>query len=141
MTGDTLERLRLEHHPECFLSRTAGGGGLGVRFLSRDDATVEATVHCPAAWEGYRGLVHGGIIAALLDGAMTNALFAGGTVAVTAEITVRYRHPLPLGAQATVTGRITRREPPLYLAAASISSDGVVHATCTGKFMRRTDDG
>ena len=135
--SEKLEALRSLHHPRCFVGRAPGDFGLGVRFEAVSDASVEATVACPPAWEGYPGLVHGGIIASLLDGAMTNALFARGTVAVTAEVTLRYRHPLPLGRTATVVGCVTQCEPPLYLAEARIISGEVVHATCTGKFMRR----
>jgi uncharacterized protein (TIGR00369 family) len=118
--------------------------GLGVRFAMREDAGVEATVSCPPSWEGYPGLVHGGIIAALLDGAMTNALFARGTVAVTAEAKIRYWRPLPLGRLVTVVGHVTACEPPLYLVEARITSGGsgeVVHATCTAKFMRAAGGG
>ncbi|MCG6956588.1 MAG: PaaI family thioesterase [Gemmatimonadetes bacterium] len=132
----TLERLRNLHHPRCFVGRDESDFGLGVRFDMRPDGGVEATVGCPPSWEGYPGMVHGGVIASLLDGAMTNALFARGTVAVTAEVKVRYWHPLPLGRSATVVGLVTQCEPPLYLVEARITCGDTVHATCTGKFMR-----
>ena len=135
----TLEDFRNHQHPRCFVARCPEELGLGVRFTVRGDASVEARVACPAAWEGYPGLVHGGVIASLLDGAMTNALFARGTAAVTAEAKIRYWHPLRLGESATVEGRVTRCEPPLYLVEARIASGPsgeTVHATCAGKFMR-----
>ena len=135
----SLERLRALHHPRCFVARDLEDFGLGVHFVVRPDSGVEATVSCPAAWEGYPGLVHGGIIASLLDGAMTNALFARGTVAVTAEVTIRYRRPLRVGQTATVAGLVTQREPPLYIAEARVTSGEGVHATCTAKFMRTSE--
>ena len=137
LPGEVLDHLRRLHHPRCFVRRAEEDLGLGVRFTVRSDSGVEAMVSCPAWWEGYPGLVHGGIIATLLDAAMTNALFAGGTVAVTAEVKIRYLHPLPLGSSATVVGHVTRREPPLYLVEARITSEETVHATCAGKFMRK----
>jgi len=137
LRSDKLVRLRDLHHPRCFVGRHERSFGLGVRFSVRSDSAVQALVSCPTSWEGYPGMVHGGIIASLLDAAMTNALFARGTVAVTAEVNIRYRHPLPLGRSVTVEGRVTQCEPPLYLVEARITSDGVVHATCTGKFMRK----
>jgi hypothetical protein len=84
----TLQRLREVHHPRCFVGRDERDFGPGVRFDGRPDGGVEATVGCPPSWEGYGGMVQGGIIASLLDGAMTNALFARGTAAVTVT-----RHP------------------------------------------------
>ena len=61
-------------------------------------------------------------------------------LAVTAEVKIRYRKPLPLGRTAKVVARVSRCEPPLYIAEARITSGDVVHATCTGKFMR-VDEG
>lgn len=135
-----LEAFRTVHHPRCYVARAREELGLGVRFASRPDSAVEATISCLGAWEGYPGLVHGGIIASLLDGAMTNALFARGIAAVTAEVKIRYWHPLRLGQTASVTGEVTQCEPPLYLTEARITSGGVVHATCTAKFMRMPED-
>jgi len=132
---DTLESTRRRHHPRCFVSRPPDQFGLGVLFRVLADGCVEATVVCPPSWEGYPGLAHGGIVASVLDGAMTNALFARGVVAVTAEVKIRYWRPLRLGTSATIVGQVTRREPPLYLAEARIASDEGVYATCSGKFM------
>jgi uncharacterized protein (TIGR00369 family) len=140
VAGQRLERLRGLHHPRCFVGRDEDAFGLGVRFVVRPDGCVEATVSCPARWEGYAGVVHGGIIASLLDGAMTNALFARGTVAVTAEAKIRYWRPLPVGGRALVVGEVTQCEPPLYLTEARITSGSTVHATATAKFMRIPDD-
>jgi uncharacterized protein (TIGR00369 family) len=134
-----LERLRTLHHPRCFVARDHEDFGLGVQFSLHPDSGVEATVSCPASWEGYAGLVHGGIIASLLDGAMTNALFARSTVAVTAEVKIRYRRPLRVGQPATVEARVTQCEPPLYIVEARVTSEEGVHATCTGKFMRMSE--
>ena len=140
-SDEELARFRDLHHPRCFVARDERDFGLGVCFTVRPDAGVETTVRCPASWEGYPGLAHGGIIASLLDGAMTNALFARGTAAVTAEVKIRFWHPLPLDRSATVVGLVTQCEPPLYVVEARITSGEVVHATCTGKFMRLMESG
>lgn len=132
----TLEDLRHAHHPNCFVSRTDSGPGLGVHFAADADGAVQAELAPPAWWEGFTGVVHGGIIASLLDGAMVNALFARGTVAMTAELTIRYWRPWPVAQPATATGRVVRCEPPLYYAEASIASGGRVVASAKGKFMR-----
>jgi len=134
--AETLVRLRHAHHPNCFVSRAAAELGLDVRFAACGDETVEAAISAPASWEGFPGLVHGGIIAALLDSAMVNALFARGTVALTAELNVRYWQPLPVGQPAVVYGQVVRCEPPLYLGEARIVSANKLIASCKGKFMR-----
>ena len=96
-----------------------------------------ADIACPKLWEGYPGMVHGGIIASLLDGAMTHCLFAMDISAVTADLHVRYRHALQLGQPAIVEAKVTRHIPPVYVLEAKITQEQVVCSTATGKFMDR----
>jgi uncharacterized protein (TIGR00369 family) len=119
------------------VARPGDAGGLGLRFSKLGEGRVEDTTTCPEAWEGYPGLVHGGIIASLLDGAMTNALFARGVAAVTGELSVRYRGPLRLGRATRILGEVTRSRPPLHLARARIFQDGELRVEGEGKFMAR----
>jgi acyl-coenzyme A thioesterase PaaI-like protein len=69
----------------------SNAAGLAVHFNMASDGSVTALYCGLPEVEGYPGLLHGGVIAALLDGAMTNCLFAHGTVALTVELNVRYR--------------------------------------------------
>ena len=80
-------------------------------------------------------MLHGGVISALLDGAMTNCLFARGIVALTAELVVRFRHPVAINAPVSVIGRITRSASPLHMLEAEIRQRGEIMAVGKGKFM------
>lgn len=86
--------------------------------------------------EGYRGLVHGGIIATLLDGAMTQCLFAGGIRALTAELKVRFRQPLSLGEQVRVRGWRVSSVHGLHRMRAEITVGRSVLASAEGKFLQ-----
>jgi uncharacterized protein (TIGR00369 family) len=132
-----LERTRQAEHPLCIVCGRANECGLGLHFLLRDDGSVEARFECKEHFQGYEGLLHGGVISSLADGAMTNCLFAHGVIAVTAEITVRFRHPIALHACLVVRARITRSQAPLHTVEAEIVQDGLVKAKATGKFMER----
>ena len=133
-----LERTQRAEHPFCIVCGRANGCGLGLRFSLRDDGGVEARFECKARFQGYEGLLHGGVTSLLLDGAMTNCLFARGIVAVTAEITVRFRHPIALDEPLVVQAHIIRSQAPLHIAEAHIVQAGEVKATGTGKFMERS---
>ena len=106
-----------------------------LEFTSLVDGRVRAFFDCDRAFEGYVGSLHGGVISALLDGAMTHCIFAHGHAGVTAELKVRYRHPVVTDHPATVRGRISRCSPPLYLMEAELLQDGQVKATAEAKFM------
>jgi len=131
-TAGTIQRL---HHGNCIICGHERASGFQVEYLPAGHDRVQASVTCPGVWEGYRGLVHGGIIASLLDGAMTHCLFTCGIVAVTADMHVRYRHPLRLHSPASVTAELSRESPPLYIVKSQIHQDQQLRATAVGKFM------
>ena len=113
----------------------ANDRGLHLHFVLLEDGSVQASFDCGEAFEGYAGSLHGGVISALLDGAMTHCIFAQGHAAVTAELKVRYRHPVVTSRIAVVRGWMKRSSPPLYLMEAKLLQDGKVKATATAKFM------
>jgi acyl-coenzyme A thioesterase PaaI-like protein len=81
--------------------------------------------------------MHGGMIASLLDGAMTNCLFAHGHIAMTGELKVRYREPVIIGEEMLLRAWITRSQPPLHLLEAELKQEGCVKATASAKFVER----
>jgi uncharacterized protein (TIGR00369 family) len=131
---DLLERTRQAAHPQCIVCGSTTECGLGLRFELRDDG-VEACFECKAQFQGYKGLLHGGVTSSLLDGAMTNCLFAHGIVAMTGEMTVRFRHPIEVDTPLVVRAHITRSQVPLHIVEAQVVQDGQVKAKATGKFM------
>jgi len=136
---DLLEQTSESQHPHCIVCGRAADCGLGLRFRSLPDGAVEAAFGCPARCQGYEGVLHGGVTSSLLDGAMTNCLFAHGLVAVTAEMTVRFRHPIATGEPLRVRASISRSQSPLHIVEARIVQAGRVKAKATGKFMEKAN--
>ena len=134
---DSLHRLRACTHPNCVVCGTANGRGLRLDFHRSDSGCVQATFDCNKAYEGYADVLHGGVVSALLDGAMTNCLFAHDHPGVTAELTVRFRHPVAIGAVATIRAWIVERVPPLYVLKAELLQNGRLMAEAQGKFMEQ----
>jgi acyl-coenzyme A thioesterase PaaI-like protein len=94
------------------------------------------------AWEGFRGIVHGGVVSTVLDEAMSKAVAATGIEALTAELRVRYRLPVNSGATFQIRGWIVKRSKRLIQTEASLcSSDGKVHARAWGSFLCLTQTG
>jgi acyl-coenzyme A thioesterase PaaI-like protein len=109
--------------------------GLRQEFTLQPDGSVEGAFDDGEAFEGYPGLLHGGVTAALLDGAMTNCLFAHGVEALTAELTVRYREPVAIGGRITTRACLTDSHGRLHLLRADLKQEGRVKATALGKFV------
>ena len=99
---------------------------------------VSARFDCNEIFQSYPGVIHGGIISLLLDGAMTNCMFARNIKAVTGMLTVRYRHPVSINRTAEISAKLIRSSPPLYYLEAELSQDRKILVKASGKFMERS---
>jgi acyl-coenzyme A thioesterase PaaI-like protein len=132
-----LKALQGQCHPFCLVCSGSNPYGLALAFEAGAKGELKATFHPNAALEGYQGLLHGGVTASLLDGIMTNCLFAHGVAALTAELRVRYREPVALGPKILLRAWIEESHPPLYLLSSELIQEGCLRATASAKFMKR----
>jgi uncharacterized protein (TIGR00369 family) len=98
----TLSRYQEQR---CFVCGKNNGIGLHLTFRLEEDVTYSEFVPQPDH-QGYDGIVHGGILAALLDDAMANCLWLRGVSAVTAKMALRYREPVQVGTRLFIYGRL-----------------------------------
>jgi acyl-coenzyme A thioesterase PaaI-like protein len=131
-----LRSTRLRAHPRCAVCSPANPASLGQDFALQPDGSVESVFAATAPFEGYSGLLHGGIAAALMDGAMTNCLFAHGVQALTAELTVRYREPITIPGNITTRATLTQTHGRLYLLRAELASRGASQSHRARKIYR-----
>ena len=75
----------------CFACGPDNPHGLRLRFATGETGE-SVTAWVPEAFtEGFRGIVHGGVVSTVLDEAMSKAVAAAGLPALTAELRVRLR--------------------------------------------------
>ena len=137
MDRDNLRHARDRMHPRCVVCSPANLAGLRTEFVLQPDGSVTGEFPGGVGFEGYPGLLHGGVTAALLDGAMTNCLFAHGIEAVTAELTIRYRHPVDVRGSIAVRASLTESHGDLHLLRAELRQEGQIKATALGKFIEK----
>jgi acyl-coenzyme A thioesterase PaaI-like protein len=135
--GSAERPIRASCHAGCVVCGPGSPLGLGLCFIMREDGAVESRCDCPASLAGYPDQLHGGVVAMLLDSAMTNCLFAHDHEAVTAELVVRYRSPVATKQGATLRSWIERIHPRLSLVAAELVQNGKVRASASAKFVER----
>lgn len=92
----------------CFLCGLQNPVGLKLAF-HEDQESGEVRVECqiPAEYQGYPGIVHGGIVAALLDEVAGRAVMIEGgdeNLMATLRLTIRYRRPTPTETPLTIVG-------------------------------------
>lgn len=90
----------------CFVCGVENSTGLGMNFYTVSDGEVEATHIVRDDFQGYPGIVHGGIIASMMDETMGRVFMDGEPprFMVTAELKIRYKKPVPINTPIKITG-------------------------------------
>ncbi len=136
-----MKTIQPQVHPQCIICGSRHPQGFRLKFNAHADGHVEASFPCKRLYQGYEGYLHGGVIASLLDSAMTNCLFAHGRACLTGELTIRFLKPVIVNQPVIVSARITRSLPPLYHTEAGVQQNGQIMAKATAKFMEASGTG
>lgn len=122
-------------HEHCVVCGPHDPLALKLAFRPDPAGGVSTPVAAHAGLQGYTGFVHGGVISALLDAAMTHCLFHAGVRAMTAELLVRFPQPVPCTAELRLRGWIVAAKPPLYRLKAELRRDGRLVAWADRRYL------
>ncbi len=92
----------------CFVCGLENPAGLHLHFYETAPGEVTATYTAPEHFQGYPGVLHGGIVATLLDEITGRALMGppeNPRFMYTAKIEVKYRRNVPLGVPLRLVGK------------------------------------
>jgi uncharacterized protein (TIGR00369 family) len=127
----------LRDNERCYVCGTENPEGLGVHFeIDRDTRSISARFTPRDVHQGFEGIVHGGVLSALLDEAMAKLSVALGIPAVTAEMTVKFKAAAAPGEELLITGRLVEETRRLVRAEAAIERGPVIVAEAKGKLIR-----
>ncbi len=123
-------------NPACIVCGPENPRGLKLRFHSLSDGVVAAEWTPTRDWEGFKGIIHGGIISTVLDEAMSQAVSARGWPALTCELRVRLRRHVAPGETLQVRAWVADRQRRKILTeAALVNSRGEEHAHAWAVFL------
>jgi len=115
----------------CFCCGRDNPIGLKLKFR-KTDGTVSTEFTPHKLLQGWAGFVHGGIIACLLDEAMSYAAYLEGINCITAKMEVRLKQLVMVDEPLVITGAITRKTRKLVETRADVSlKDGTSVAEST----------
>jgi acyl-coenzyme A thioesterase PaaI-like protein len=124
----------------CFGCGDLNPKGLKLAFRIEDGAAVAEFDPDPHS-QGYPGLMHGGVVAAVLDEAMGWAIYGQGIWAMTARMQMRFRQSVLLSRRLRVTARVTNQRHGLVEARAELrDASGALLAEGEGAFLRVTPE-
>ncbi len=137
-------RLLANYHP-CFVCGHENPTGLHASFY-RDEDRVIAFCEFQEHHAGYKGIVHGGLICAILDEAL-GRIVASITkkMVFTGSLNVRFHRPLLMGTAIQIEATMDKeqRHPKLYWQASGklFSKDtNEVYASAQGRFFKIAEE-
>lgn len=117
-----------------FVGGALNGFSMGFRYRREGDETVAETSFGPA-FEGPPDRVHGAVVSAAMDEAMSLVLLLVGQPAYTANLTVRFRAAAPLDQPVQFRSRLVERDGrKLRITCEATSAEGVF-AEADGLFI------
>lgn len=131
-------------YQRCFVCGHRNPYGLHLVFRLEND-TVVADFQPREEHQGFPGIIHGGIVAALLDETLgrTSMLANSPQWSTTGRLEVRYRRSVPYGPLLRVRASLTKQRGRMIQATGMLSladDESVVFAESQGSFMTLSPD-
>jgi uncharacterized protein (TIGR00369 family) len=131
--------MAFESYGNCFVCGENNPGGLRLHFdIDKEKQTLKTIFVATPIYQGYDGVVHGGIITTLLDEAMAKLAYELGYKVMTASMEIRFKNPAPILEPLHVFGQITDVDRRLIRAKARVTrEDGTILATATSTLLNQ----
>ena len=125
----------------CFACGDLNADGLRVKFEYPEPGRCRAGFVAVPKFQGWRGILHGGIIATLLDEAFAHARGGPGRgegeAAVTAEMTIKFKKPVRTGERVVIEGRVVGEHGRVVECESTLSDEsGAILASAAGKLIK-----
>ncbi len=130
-----VSRRHARLNPNCVVCGVRNPRGLRLTF--QEGLNGVHSLWVPAeGWESFQGTVHGGIITAVLDEAMSKAVIARNWEALTVDLRVRFHGRVTPGENLRVHGWVVEKQRRRILTEATlINGTGVERAHAWAKFL------
>ncbi len=123
----------------CLVCGVENALGLHARFYELDDGELLGVFTPRDEHQSYPGRLHGGVASTMLDETVGRAILVRqpGAWGVTAELTLRFRRPVPLKGELRCVARITRDTRRLFEGSGELLlADGTVAVEARGKYLK-----
>ena len=132
--------MRFKSDGNCFVCGKNNPNGLQLSFeINKEKQSLKSTFITSPTFQGWDGIVHGGMVSTLLDEAMSKLVYELGHQAVTASLEVRFKKPAPILEPLSIHGEITEVSKRLIRAKAYVAKeDGTILATGISTFVKNS---
>lgn len=136
--NDSSEPFLIVDDGMCFACGVKNPKGLNLRFtVYPQKRRIETRLIPSSEFQGWKGIVHGGIIATILDELMAKIAHEMGFKAVTATLEIRFRNFALVSEELFAFGEILRIEKRIiYAQAQALKTDGTIIAEASAKLLK-----
>ncbi|HWR21377.1 MAG TPA: PaaI family thioesterase [Verrucomicrobiae bacterium] len=121
----------------CFVCGKQNGAGLHLEFELIGDDRIRTEFTPPKRFQGWKDVLHGGIIATILDEVMVNCAYLRQIMAVTTKLQITLRRPAAIGERLIFYGQILKQGTRTVNMKAWVEQeDGTIVAEATGLLMK-----
>jgi acyl-coenzyme A thioesterase PaaI-like protein len=129
--------IELPHTAGCLVCGRDNPHGLHLSSLVDPDTGIVSTTFSPAPHHiGFESIIHGGILATVVDELMVwSAIWSTGKACVAAELSLRFIEKAAVGRPLQVVAKITRQRSRLIETSAEIFDGPVLICSAMGKYV------
>lgn len=130
---------KIKYNHGCFVCGENNPKGLKLKFFL--DGEKVCTEFMPTeTYQGWPGILHGGITGTILDEVMSQCVQTLGYNGLTARLEIRYKCSIPVDKKVRFEAWINRRKGPLFeIEGQAVLEDGKVAAEAKSRFMITAD--
>lgn len=123
-------------YKQCFVCGEENSHGLKARFFVREDGAVVSEYIVDERFAGYAKVMHGGILASLLDEVMIKAVLKDDIIAVTASMEIKFKKPVYVGQTIKLSGWVVQSKGRVFKTEGLAEVDGTAVGSATGTYIR-----
>lgn len=129
--------MEWENDEMCFVCGQKNEHGLKLRFQLVGEDRIRTEFTPEKRFQGFKDIVHGGIVATVLDEVMVDVAYLRGILAVTSKLEVRLKKPAKVGEKLLFEARILKERGRLLdVEARACKEDGTVIASAKGVLIK-----
>lgn len=133
---NNLYRLKNLHHSKCLFNKERPAFH-GLKYWFDSEGNIHGSFTADDCCQGYDQMVHGGVVAAIIDSSMAQCLMGHEVIGYTAELSVRYCKPVKtstLTVFKTVISSVCFGK--MYTLKCVMTQNRSIVAKSTGKFIK-----
>ena len=104
---------KIEDDEYCFVCGKKNKSGLQLEFSYKNNKTI-ARIVFDKRFQGWKDVVHGGLVSTVLDEAMAKITGFYGYYCVTAEINIKFKKPVLINKEYIIEGKIVKQRGKIF---------------------------